>query len=93
MTLSDVSEATVELADTLFEAGCDDGSPWSSGGVVSIGFDREAASLGDAVGTAIHDVERAGYRIARIEFEPAIASVYPPFPIEFCVIAFGRTRR
>ena len=69
LTLAGVSVITVEMADALFEAGCDDASPGSSEGVVTIDFHREAASLGDAVGSAIRDVERAGYAVARVDVE------------------------
>jgi hypothetical protein len=57
------------MADALFEAGCDDSSPWSSEGVVSVAFDREAESLGDAIGSAVKDVERAGFAVARVDVE------------------------
>ncbi len=70
LTLAAVTEITVEMADALFEAGCDDSSPWSSEGVVSVAFDREAESLGDAIGSAIKDVERAGFSVARVDVEP-----------------------
>lgn len=73
LVLAGVSEATVELAEALFES-CDDCSPWSSRGVVSVGFDREAESLGDAIGSAIRDVEQAGFQVARVEVEQAVAS-------------------
>lgn len=74
LTLSGVSEITVAMADALFEAGCDDSSPSSSGGIVTIDFDRESESLGDAVGSAIRDVERAGFKVARVEVESGIES-------------------
>jgi hypothetical protein len=67
LILAAVTEMTVEMADALFEAGCDDSSPWSSEGVVSVAFDREAESLGDAIGSAIKNVEAAGYTIARVD--------------------------
>ena len=69
LTLSGVSAITVEMADALFAAGCDDCTPGSSRGIVTIDFDREAESLGDAVGSAIRDVERAGFKVARVEVE------------------------
>jgi hypothetical protein len=65
--LAGVDELTVEVADALFEAGCDDCSPSSIGPIISLAFDREAGSLGEAVGSAIADVERAGYGVAKIE--------------------------
>ena len=41
----------------------------SCGEEFSFSFDREAGSLGEAVGAAIADVERAGYGVARIEVD------------------------
>ena len=48
------------LAESLYEAGCDDGSPFSSCGVASIGFDREADCLESAIRSAVADVQKAG---------------------------------
>ena len=67
--LSGIDELTVETGDALFEAGCDDASPQSNGPVVFLEFDREASSLAEAVGSAIRDVERAGFHVARIVVE------------------------
>jgi hypothetical protein len=69
LTLVGVSELTPAMADAIFAAGCDDATPASSGGVVGVGFDREAESLGDAIGSAIKDVERAGLAVARVEVD------------------------
>jgi hypothetical protein len=69
--LAGITEITVDIADALFEAGCDDGSPGSCEGIVSVDFDREAECLGDAIGSAVKDVARAGFAVARIEIEPA----------------------
>ncbi len=71
LTLAGVSELTPAMADAIFAAGCDDATPSSRGGVVTVGFDREAGSLGDAIGSAVKDVERAGYRVSRVEVEEA----------------------
>jgi hypothetical protein len=71
MVLSEVTEITVEMADALFEAGCDDSTPGSRCGVVYVHFDREAPTLGDAIGSAVKDVERAGFSVARVEVEAA----------------------
>lgn len=72
LILAGVDVLTPEMGEALYEAGCDDGSPGSCNGIVSVGFDREAESLGAAVGSAITDVERAGYRVARIEVEELV---------------------
>ena len=66
LILARQDQITVELADALFEAGADDSSPSSSGGVVTVHFDREARSLTEAVGSAIANVEQAGSSVSRI---------------------------
>ena len=71
VTLAGPSELTPAMADAIFAAGCDDATPSSRGGVVRVGFDREAADLAEAVASAIRDVERAGYAVARVDVEPA----------------------
>jgi hypothetical protein len=69
--LAGISELTPEIADTLHEAGCDDAGVGSCEGILSVDFDREAESLGDAIGSAVKNVEQAGYTIARIIVEEA----------------------
>ena len=69
LILGGVDVLTVEIADALYESGCDDASPGSSVGVVTVHFDREARSLSEAVGTAIANVEQAGLKVARIIVE------------------------
>lgn len=73
LVLAGVDELTPEMADALFEAGCDDSTPASCDGVVHVHFDREAESLGDAIGSAVKDVVRAGFAVARVDVdvEPA----------------------
>jgi hypothetical protein len=71
LTLAGVDVITPEMADALFEAGCDDSTPASRDGLVLVHFDREAVSLGDALGSAVKDVEKAGYKVARVEVEEA----------------------
>jgi hypothetical protein len=60
-----------DLAEALFEAGCDDGSPFSSCGVAAIGFSREADSLESAIRSAVADVQKAGCTVKRVEIEGA----------------------
>ena len=69
LTLEGPDEFTVELADRLYEAGCDDATFGTSNGVHFGAFHREAESLGDAVGSAIKAVERAGFSVARVEVD------------------------
>ena len=58
-----------DLAEALYEAGCDDGSPFSSGGVAGVGFSREADCLESAIRSAVADVQKAGCTVQRIEIE------------------------
>ena len=62
-------ELTEEIADELFEAGCDDGTPGVCNGVFSIDFHREDDSLEAAIRSAIADVKSAGYKVERAEIE------------------------
>jgi hypothetical protein len=58
-----------DLADKLFEAGCDDGSPFSSCGIAGVGFSREAESLEAAIRSAVADVQKAGCTVERVQIE------------------------
>ena len=62
-------ELTEEIADELFEAGCDDGTPGTCNGVFSIDFHRDADSLEAAINSAIKNVKLAGYDVERVEIE------------------------
>lgn len=62
-------ELTEEMADALFEAGCDDGTPGTCNGIGSIDFHREADSLESAIQSAIANVQSAGYKVERVEIE------------------------
>ncbi|MCH8828018.1 MAG: hypothetical protein IID45_00415, partial [Planctomycetes bacterium] len=65
--LSGETEMTENISNALFAAGCDDGTPFSSEGVAAVGFSREADSLKEAVRSAIADVQKSGYSVARVE--------------------------
>jgi hypothetical protein len=67
--LAGLAEISDELADALFEAGCDDGTPCSSEGVAWVGFHREADSLESAIRSAVSDVQKAGCTVARVQIE------------------------
>jgi len=69
LTLARVTEMTDELAGKLLAVGCDDASLCSEGPLVLLYFSREAESLGDAIGSGIKDVARAGYTISRVDVE------------------------
>ncbi len=61
-------ELTPDLTDALFAAGCDDGTPGTTSGVLFVDFHREAATLEDAIRSAIEDVRAAGYEVAHVEW-------------------------
>ncbi len=63
------TEMTEELANRLFEVGCDDGTPGVSCGAAGIGFSREADSLESAIRSAVADVQKAGCTVDRVEIE------------------------
>jgi hypothetical protein len=69
LILAESLELTDGIADALFEAGCDDGTPGTCNGVFSIDFHREAASLEGAIRSAIENVRTAGYAVTRVEIE------------------------
>lgn len=62
-------ELTEEVADRLFSAGCDDGTPGTCEGVFSIDFHREANSLEAAINSAMENVKSAGHEVERVEIE------------------------
>lgn len=56
-----------EIADALYEAGCDDGLVGRVDGIQYVDFDREAASLPDAVLSALTDLESVdGLEVTRL---------------------------
>jgi len=69
VVLKDSPELTEELADKLFAAGCDDGSPGMCSGTTSIDFHREACSLEEAIRSAIANVSAAGCVVGRVEID------------------------
>jgi hypothetical protein len=69
LILAESLELTEDLADALFAAGCDDGTPGTCHGVFSIDFHRQAVSIEAAIRSAIADVRTAGYEMTRVEIE------------------------
>ncbi len=69
LILKGSAELTEEIADNLFEAGCDDGSPGICDGVFSIDFHRTAGTLEEAINSAIANMKSAGYEVERVEIE------------------------
>lgn len=67
LILKGARELTEQMADELYDAGCDDGTPGTCNGVFSIDFHREADSLESALRSAIANVKSAGYEVERVE--------------------------
>jgi hypothetical protein len=67
LVLEGVDVMTEKIASDLYAAGCTDGSPFSGEGIAAVGFDREAASLENAIKSAVTDIEKAGLSVARVE--------------------------
>jgi len=67
LILKGTPELTEEIADELFKAGCDDGTPGTCNGVFSIDFHREANSLEAAINSAIKNVRAARCEVERVE--------------------------
>lgn len=73
LILSGIAELTPALADSLYEATHGDIELNLRDGVAYAEFERTAATLRDAITTAIQDVEQAsvGVRVVRVESETA----------------------
>ena len=69
LILKEGTEITEELADRLFDAGCDDGTPGTFCGTPYISFHREADSLESAIRSAVADVQKAGCLVERLQIE------------------------
>jgi len=70
LVLNNVDENTANLEDSLYEAGCDDALVNFRNGRVYLDFDRKAASLEEAVMSAIENVELSSIKAT-------VASVAP----------------
>jgi hypothetical protein len=69
VVLKGISEVADDQADELFAAGCDDGTPASCEGVAWIHFDREAASLEEAISSAVAQIQAAGLQVSKVELD------------------------
>ncbi|ROO61499.1 hypothetical protein EDC02_3435 [Micromonospora sp. Llam0] len=57
---------TDDEIDALFTAGCDDAAFGVDGGLPVAEFDREAATIADAIATAVRAVESVGLTVLRL---------------------------
>jgi hypothetical protein len=69
LILAGIDDLTGEVCDALYEAGCDDATLGMQDGRGYLTFTREAASLKDAVLSAIQDVRKAkiGAEVIRLD--------------------------
>lgn len=69
LILSGAKELTTEIEDGLFKAGCDDATLSIQYGCIYMEFSRSAASLKDAILSAIMDVRKAkvGVNVWRVD--------------------------
>ena len=74
LILSGVGGLTPDLTDALYDAGFDDALVGMVDGVPYIDVNhRESDSLENTIRQAIRDVEKAGYRVVRVESDAATA--------------------
>ena len=66
LVLDGARRLTPAMADTLYQV-IDDGTAGSCNGEVAINFHRKARTLQHAVESAMADVAKAGYGVARVE--------------------------
>jgi len=68
-TASMTHDEILDATDALGNAGCTDASIRGHANGMELLFERAAGSLQEAISSAISDVERAGYRVSKIEME------------------------
>jgi hypothetical protein len=62
-------EEILDATDALASAGCTDASIRGHSDGLELLFERGADSLQAAIASAIADVERAGYRVSKVELQ------------------------
>ena len=67
LVLGDVIDVSNDEGDTLYQAGCEDGTIVTRDGTVFIRFSREAASLEEAINSAASNVNTAGFLVEHVE--------------------------
>jgi len=68
-TSSLTHDEILDATDALGNAGCTDASIRGHADGMELLFERTADSLQGAILSAISDVERAGYRVSKVELE------------------------
>ena len=90
LVLAGVAEITPELADSLFAATGGDIELNMRDDVAYIEFDRAAASLHDAVNSAIIQVEGAGVGVRVVRVESDAANIIAKINAELLGVGGGR---
>jgi hypothetical protein len=67
LVLGGKTDITDDQGDSLYQAGCDDGTIATCDGSVFIRFSRESASLEDAINSAAANVQDAGFQVEHVE--------------------------
>lgn len=67
--------AMLDMADALGAAGCLDATVGGHAEGTEIAFDREAASLQQAINSAVSAIEGVGLRVKRVEMQRAQIAV------------------
>lgn len=62
-----------DFFDRFYAAGCDDATIAFQKGHIIADFAREAATLEDAIASAIRDVAKAGAKVERVEPDPLVS--------------------
>ena len=75
--LKGVAEMSDNLANALYEAGCDDGTAGSSCGEATVSFSRESDTLQNAIASAVADIRRAGCKVCRVQIEQEELAAWP----------------
>lgn len=70
LVLSGLGEPDGRLEDNLYDAGCDDAILSFRNGIPGLELDREAASLEEAIASAVQKLEGAGSRLRVVRVEP-----------------------
>ena len=67
LVFGDVAELSDQVANAVFEAGCDDAVLGSRKGVVFLSFNRRGNNILEAIRSALRDVKKTGFVVTRIE--------------------------
>ena len=70
---SGLDPAAEDFEQRFYDAGCDDAAIAFQKGHIIVDFTREAKSIGEAIVTAVRNVQAAGARVDRVEPDPLVS--------------------